>query len=186
LQLFHRVATELLQERPRQRDRHHRLADHSRRRHHADVAALVVRLHLLLRLQVDRVHRLLHRRDGLDGDADVDRLAIGHPACEAPRPVGQVPEAPAGVVDLVVELRPRPRNTLEPSPDLDEGSTPSNPMSVAPIDWVKLRISTPNCPSSLRATPPAATRVAVSRADERSSTLRTSEWPYFSAPARSA
>src|SRR5207237_1256421 len=34
--------------------------------------------------------------------------------------------------------------------------------------------------------PPAATRVAVSRADDRSSTLRTSSWPYLSAPARSA
>jgi hypothetical protein len=34
--------------------------------------------------------------------------------------------------------------------------------------------------------PPAATRVAVSRALERSRTLRTSEWPYLSAPARSA
>src|SRR6266851_2576916 len=65
-------------------------------------------------------------------------------------------------------------------------STPSNPMSVRPIDWVKLKISTPNWPSSLRATPPAATRVAVSRAEERSRTLRTSAWPYLSAPARSA
>src|SRR2546426_9367121 len=33
---------------------------------------------------------------------------------------------------------------------------------------------------------PAATRVAVSRADDRSSTLPMSVWPYFKAPARSA
>src|SRR5260370_1075867 len=65
-------------------------------------------------------------------------------------------------------------------------STRSTPMSVWPIDWVKLKISTPNVPRSLRATAPAATRVAVSRADDRSSTFRTSVWPYLSAPARSA
>ena len=33
---------------------------------------------------------------------------------------------------------------------------------------------------------PAATRAAVSRAEARSSTLRTSVWPYFRTPARSA
>src|SRR4030081_3511902 len=59
-------------------------------------------------------------------------------------------------------------------------------MSVFPIDCVKLRISIPNWPSSLRATPPAATLVAVSRAEDRSSTLRTSVCPYLRAPARSA
>src|SRR3989440_1563945 len=66
------------------------------------------------------------------------------------------------------------------------GSMPSKPMSTVPIDCVKLRTSTPNWPSGCRAPPPAATRVAVSRADERSSTLRMSVWPYFNAPARSA
>ncbi len=40
--------------------------------------------------------------------------------------------------------------------------------------------------SSALATAPAATRAAVSRALARSSTLRTSSKPYFSAPARSA
>ena len=65
-------------------------------------------------------------------------------------------------------------------------STPSKPMSVRPMDCVKLNISTPKWPRSLRATAPAATRVAVSRAEDRSSTFRTSVWPYLSAPARSA
>ena len=37
-----------------------------------------------------------------------------------------------------------------------------------------------------RASAPAATRAAVSRALARSSTLRMSEWPYFWAPTRSA
>ena len=44
-------------------------------------------------------------------------------------------------------------------------------------------------PSAVRkpfAMEPAATRAAVSRALARSSTLRTSEKPYFCAPARSA
>ena len=36
------------------------------------------------------------------------------------------------------------------------------------------------------ASPPAATRAAVSRALARSRTLRTSGWPYFMTPARSA
>ena len=46
--------------------------------------------------------------------------------------------------------------------------------------------SMPSWASSARATAPAATRAAVSRAEARSSTLRTSPNPYFTAPARSA
>src|ERR1700716_2828585 len=90
LELFHRVATELLEERVGQRQRHHRLADHARGRHHAHIAPLVVRLDLFLGLEVDRLHRLLHRRDRLDGDAQVDGLAIGDSAREAARAVGEV------------------------------------------------------------------------------------------------
>ena len=44
----------------------------------------------------------------------------------------------------------------------------------------------PNCASSWRASVPAATRDAVSRALARSSTSRTSVCPYLRAPARSA
>src|SRR3972149_3723859 len=44
----------------------------------------------------------------------------------------------------------------------------------------------PNSARNARATAPAATRAVVSRADDRSSTLRTSLKPYLRAPARSA
>ena len=44
----------------------------------------------------------------------------------------------------------------------------------------------PDSPRNVRATPPAATRAAVSRAEARSRTSRTSRVPYFRAPARSA
>ena len=50
--------------------------------------------------------------------------------------------------------------------------------------WLAIRM--PKRPRSWRASVPAATREAVSRALARSSTSRTSVCPYFSAPARSA
>src|SRR5438309_10003158 len=118
LELFHRVATELLEERVGQRQRHHRLADDARRRHHAHVAPLVMRLDLLLGLDVDRLHRLLHRRDRLDGDAQVDGLAVGDAASEAARAVGEVAEPAALVIDLIVELGARPRRALEAGAEL--------------------------------------------------------------------
>src|SRR6266851_124073 len=62
LGLAHRVAAELLQEGIGQRQRHHRLADHARGGHDADVAALVVGLDPLLTGDVDRAHRRLHGR----------------------------------------------------------------------------------------------------------------------------
>ena len=61
------------------------------------------------------------------------------------------------------------------------GSTATPPTSA-----VNDQTSTPSSARNARATPPAATRAAVSRADARSSTLRTSLKPYFTAPARSA
>ena len=61
------------------------------------------------------------------------------------------------------------------------GSTATPPTSA-----VKDQMSMPSAWRSAFATPPAATRAAVSRADARSSTLRTSSKPYLSAPARSA
>ena len=61
------------------------------------------------------------------------------------------------------------------------GSTATPPTSA-----VNDQTSMPSSRRNARATAPAATRAAVSRADARSSTLRTSLKPYFSAPARSA
>ena len=55
-----------------------------------------------------------------------------------------------------------------------------------PTSAVNDQHSMPSAARKARATPPAATRAAVSRAEARSSTLRTSLKPYFSAPARSA
>jgi len=52
------------------------------------------------------------------------------------------------------------------------------------VTW--LRIVTPSAARNWRATAPAATRAAVSRALARSSTLRASSKPYFCRPARSA
>ena len=56
----------------------------------------------------------------------------------------------------------------------------------APTSAVNDQHSMPSSRRNARATPPAATRAAVSRADARSSTSRTSLKPYLSAPARSA
>src|SRR5487761_1400859 len=51
--LRHRVAAELFHERVGKRERAHRLPDDAGGRHHAHIAALVVRLHLFLGVQVD-------------------------------------------------------------------------------------------------------------------------------------
>ena len=59
-------------------------------------------------------------------------------------------------------------------------------MATPPTSAVNDQTSIPSARRNARATPPAATRAVVSRADERSSTLRTSLNPYLSAPARSA
>jgi len=55
-----------------------------------------------------------------------------------------------------------------------------------PTSAVNDQTSMPSSRRKARATAPAATRAAVSRADARSSTFRTSLKPYLSAPARSA
>src|SRR5205814_5226157 len=119
LELGHRVAAELLEERFGEGQRHDGLPDDAGRGHDTNVAALVVGVGLLLCLQVDRPHRLLHRRDRLDGDAQVYLLAVGDPACDAARAVGQVAEPALLVVDLVVELRAAPRRALETRAELD-------------------------------------------------------------------
>ena len=87
----------------------------------------------------------------------------------------------SGVVDAaerrVVGQRLRPRRT---TPRGRRGSTTS------PIADTWLASRMPNRASSWRASEPAATRAAVSRALARSSTSRMSSWSYLSAPARSA
>ena len=55
-----------------------------------------------------------------------------------------------------------------------------------PTSAVNDQASIPSSRRNARATPPAATRAAVSRADARSRTFRTSLKSYFKAPARSA
>ena len=55
-----------------------------------------------------------------------------------------------------------------------------------PTSAVYDQTSMPSSRRNARATPPAATLAVVSRADERSSALRTSLKPYLSEPARSA
>ncbi len=55
-----------------------------------------------------------------------------------------------------------------------------------PIRITWLWTSTPTARRNSLASAPAATRAAVSRAEARSSTLRTSVNPYFWRPARSA
>src|SRR6266568_7707833 len=118
-QLDHRVAAELLEERVGQRQGDDGLADHAGGGHHADVASLIVRLCLFLCLEVDRLHRLLHGRDRLDRNAQVDRLAVGHPARDAAGAIRQVAKASFLVVDLVVKLRPAARRALEARAELD-------------------------------------------------------------------
>src|SRR6266540_5809716 len=119
LELGHRVATELLENCLGHSQRHYRLADDAGRRDDAHVAALVVRLGLLFGVQVDGTHGLFHRGDRLDGHAKVDRLAVGHATSQAAGAIREVLEAPALVVDLVVEVRPRTRGPLESRPELD-------------------------------------------------------------------
>ena len=58
--------------------------------------------------------------------------------------------------------------------------------STVPMRVTCERTSTPSARRNALASAPAATRAAVSRADARSSTLRTSVWPNFWIPARSA
>src|ERR1700716_2408496 len=77
LHLADRIAAGLGLQRPRQRQRHHRLADDPGGGDDADVAALVVRLDLLLGGDVHRGQWLLQRRDRLEVAADDHRHAIG-------------------------------------------------------------------------------------------------------------
>ena len=96
-------------------------------------------------------------RPGLVDPRDHRRLAGG---------IGAAKRAPLG-------LLARPRR-------------PGGSIAAPPTSAVKLHASTPSSWRNARQTAPAATRIAVSRALARSSTLRTSSKPYFSAPARSA
>ena len=68
-------------------------------------------------------------------------------------------------------------------------SSTDNPSVVArtpPISTTWPRTRTPNARNRHLHTPPTATRIAVSRAEARSRTLRRSRWSYLRPPARSA
>ena len=73
------------------------------------------------------------------------------------------------------------------TPSKSAGASDSGAGAVTvPIRVTCERTSTPSSRRNALASPPAATRAAVSRADARSRTLRTSVWPNFWMPARSA
>ena len=78
-----------------------------------------MRLRLFFCPEVDRLHRLLHRRDRFDRDAKVNWLAIRHTAGDAAGAIRKVPKPPLLVVDLVVKLRAAAGRALKPRAELD-------------------------------------------------------------------
>ena len=75
-------------------------------------------LGLFFGLEVDRLHRFLHRRDWLDRDAQVDRLAVRHAARDATSAIREVSKTTLLVIDLVVKFGAAPRRTLKPRTEL--------------------------------------------------------------------
>src|SRR4051812_21861854 len=123
-----------------------------------------------------------------------------HDTCE-PRP-GTSPNARSSKMPPIDSLRLR-RTLISPTISLEaaasrqrtgEASTPAKSarsgwLSGARIDPIWVTCETTDTPSAARkalATAPPATRAAVSRAEARSNTFRTSEKPNFCTPARSA
>ena len=94
----------------------------------------------------------------------------------APRRCGRSSPPPRRGPGSAAATRPPPRGS---------GVALAGSTATPPTSAVNDQTSMPSSRRNARATPPAATRAAVSRADARSSTLRTSSWPYLSAPARS-
>ena len=102
------VAAELLQEGIGQYDGQHRLADDPGRWHLAYVAAFVVGLYLLTRVQIDRRQRVGEGRDRFNRYPDHDIFAVGHAAfnatsavsCPLPHPLFGAIEGLDNVVDL--------------------------------------------------------------------------------------
>ena len=115
--------------------------------------------------------------DGQPVDDDLEHAADRVAGSSAPRRSGRSsrPRRP-GPGSAAATRRPR-RAT---------GSRWPGRRATPPTSAVNDQASIPSSRRNARATPPAATRAAVSRADARSSTLRTSLKPYLSAPARSA
>ena len=122
LHLGHRVAAGLLEHELGEGQQHHRLADDARRRHDADVAALVVRL-LDGRAgqEVRGGQGTGEGRDRLDRAADDDRLAVRDAGRQAAGVVRAMDPATrlAAALDHVVDLRAEPARLLEPEPELD-------------------------------------------------------------------
>src|SRR4051812_42102638 len=123
-----------------------------------------------------------------------------HDTCE-PRP-GTSPNARSSKMPPIDSLRLR-RTLISPTISLEaaasrqrtgEASTPAKSarsgwLSGARIDPIWVTCETTDTPSAARkalARAPPATRAAVSRAEARSNTFRTSEKPNFCTPARSA
>src|SRR5207245_1154109 len=177
--LLDAVAPEFLEECVGENDGHHGLADDAGGGHGADVAPLDDRVHRLLRGEVHRLERRAEGRERLHRGPDDDRLAVRHSALQAAGVV-RLALAPARGVeaDLGVDGRLRACSS--------HVTSRSAAMRTPPISVTWLRIVTPNSASNRLATPATATRAVVSRALERSRTLRMSRWPYFMAPARSA
>src|SRR6185295_12225565 len=120
LRLLEGVAAELREEDAGDLEGDDRLADHAGGGDDADVRALVERRRLLLRREVDGLHRLAQRGDRLAGRADDDRLAVGHAALDAAGVVaGPRDLAALAQHDLVVHLRAAAPRRLEAQADLD-------------------------------------------------------------------
>ena len=114
------VATEFLEERVGQDDRHHRLAHDAGRRHRADVTALDDGLDGFLGREIDRFEGRPQRRERLHGGTHDHGLAVGHPTLEASGVVARAPKATVGVEeDLVVDGGARAPRCLEAEAQLD-------------------------------------------------------------------
>src|SRR5262249_20783017 len=114
------VTAELVEEVLGQDDGYHRLTDDAGGRDLAGVGALVVRLRRLFGGVVDRRQGVDDGRDGLDGDAYDQGLAVGHAAFGAAGAVGQPAPAVGGVVaDLILGLRAKEASNAEAFADFD-------------------------------------------------------------------
>ena len=119
VELAHRVAAELLEQRVRQDDAHHRLADDARRRHGADVASLEGGLVGLLGPTSTLASAFFSVAMGFIATRQTTGIAVGDAALEAAGAVGRPREAARRrvVVDGVVHARsPRVRAAPKPAP----------------------------------------------------------------------
>ncbi len=91
----------------------------------------------------------------------------------------------ATIAALASASRQRTGDSSTPSKSSGRGRSRAG-AATPPIRVTCEKTLTPRSRSSALASAPAATRAAVSRAEARSSTLRTSVWPYLSTPGRSA